>query len=248
MDAAAALAAALPALAVGSFLNVVVARVPDGRSLVRPRSSCGSCGSAILWRDNVPLLSWLLLRGRCRRCRGRISPLYPAVEALTAALVVACVAVYGPTPYGLLAAGFCSVLVALSAIDAQRRAVPDRIVLPSAAVVLGARIAIDPSAEWALSALAAGGALALGVHALPRLVRLDDAKVALLAGAMLGSAVVVAFAASVLALIAALVLATALRGDSGSSRLGVPLAPFLAASSVVSLFLGPRLLAAVPLL
>jgi leader peptidase (prepilin peptidase)/N-methyltransferase len=74
-----------PALALGSFLNVVLVRVPARRSLVRPPSSCVSCEARILWRDNVPVLSYLLLRGRCRHCRERISLLYPAVEAGTAA-------------------------------------------------------------------------------------------------------------------------------------------------------------------
>jgi leader peptidase (prepilin peptidase)/N-methyltransferase len=85
-----------PALALGSFLNVLIVRVPARRSLVRPPSSCVSCGARILWRDNVPVLSYLLLRGRCRHCRARISPMYPAVEAGTAALTVALAAALLP--------------------------------------------------------------------------------------------------------------------------------------------------------
>jgi leader peptidase (prepilin peptidase)/N-methyltransferase len=85
-----------PALALGSFLNVVIVRVPARRSLVRPPSSCMSCGARILWRDNVPVLSYVLLRGRCRHCRVRISPMYPAVEAGTAALVAGLAAVLLP--------------------------------------------------------------------------------------------------------------------------------------------------------
>ena len=84
MNAAAAVVVLAPALALGSFLNVVVARVPARRSLLRPASSCGSCSTEILWRDNVPVVSYLLLRGRCRHCGARISPLYPAVESVTA--------------------------------------------------------------------------------------------------------------------------------------------------------------------
>ena len=104
MTAGLALVVLAPALALGSFLNVVVARVPARRSLLRPPSSCGSCGTEILWRDNVPLLSYVTLRGRCRRCDVRISPVYPAVEAVTALLVVICFAVYGLTAYAALAA------------------------------------------------------------------------------------------------------------------------------------------------
>jgi leader peptidase (prepilin peptidase)/N-methyltransferase len=85
-----------PALALGSFLNVVRVRVPARRSLVRPPSACVSCGARILWRDNIPVLSYALLRGRCRSCHTRISPLYPAVELGTAALVAAICAALAP--------------------------------------------------------------------------------------------------------------------------------------------------------
>ena len=105
-----------PALALGSFLNVVVVRVPARRSLVRPPSSCGDCGTEILWRDNIPVVSYVLLRGRCRHCDAHISLLYPAVELVTAALVVACFAVFGLTVWAALASALCAALVALSAI------------------------------------------------------------------------------------------------------------------------------------
>ena len=118
MNAAAAAFVVAPALALGSFLNVVVARVPAGRSILRPPSSCGSCDTEILWRDNVPLLSYALLRGRCRHCNARISPTYPIVEGLTALLVVACFAVWDATVEAALAACLCSVLVVISTIDA----------------------------------------------------------------------------------------------------------------------------------
>ncbi len=124
MNAAAAVAALAPALALGSFLNVVAARVPERRSLLFPPSSCGTCDSEILWRDNIPVLSYVFLRGRCRHCSARISPVYPAVEACTAVLAVACVAVFGPTAKGALAVGLCALLVTLSAIDIRDRIVP----------------------------------------------------------------------------------------------------------------------------
>ena len=121
MDAAAAVLVLAPALALGSFLTVVVTRVPARRSILRPRSSCGSCASEILWRDNVPLLSYALLRGRCRHCDARISPLYPAVELVSAALIVACFAVSGVTAPAALASGVCAVFVTLSAIAVRER-------------------------------------------------------------------------------------------------------------------------------
>jgi Bacterial Peptidase A24 N-terminal domain len=163
MNAAAAAFALAPALALGSFLNVVVARVPARRSILRPPSSCGSCETEILWRDNVPLLSYLLLRGRCRHCEAPISSVYPLVEAATATLIVACVAVFGPTPKAALAAGFCGALVALSVIHAQHRVVPNRIVVPVIAVALAVHTAIDPTLAWMAWPLVAAGMLLLVV-------------------------------------------------------------------------------------
>jgi prepilin signal peptidase PulO-like enzyme (type II secretory pathway) len=241
VNAAAAVVTLAPALALGSFLNVVVARVPERRSIVRPPSSCGSCGHEIGWRDNVPLVSYALLRGRCRHCEARISPVYPVVEALTAALVVACVAVFGPTPYGLLAAGFCAVLVVLSVIDARHRIVPNRVVLPAAAIVLVAHTAIDPSPEWLLAAAGASGFLLLAALAYPKGLGMGDVKLALLLGAMLGASVSVALMHGFLAaLVPAAVLVA--RHGSAARKMGVPLVPFLAFGSVVALFLGEAVL------
>jgi len=241
MNAAAAAFAIAPALALGSFLNVVVARVPERRSLLRPPSSCGSCRQEIMWRDNVPVLSFVLLRGRCRHCGASISLAYPLVEALTAALVVACVAVFGATPEAALAAGFCAVLVTLSVIDLGHRIVPDRIVLPVAAVALVAHTAIDPSLEWTVAALVAAGALFVVVLAYPTGLGLGDVKLALLLGAVLGAATSVALMIGFLAaLVPALVLAV--RHGSAARKLAVPLVPFLSFGAVVALFVGERIL------
>ncbi len=241
MTSGLALVVLAPALALGSFLNVVVARVPARRSLLRPPSSCGSCGTEILWRDNVPLLSYVTLRGRCRRCDVRISPVYPAVEAVTALLVVICFAVYGLTAYAALAAGFCAVLVALSAIDANERIVPNRIVVPAAGVALVVHTAIDPSLAWLAWALIAAAGLFLVVLAYPRGLGMGDVKLALLLGAMLGAAVTVAL---MLGLFAALVPAAALLSRHGASarKMGVPLVPFLSLGAVVALFFGDAIL------
>jgi prepilin signal peptidase PulO-like enzyme (type II secretory pathway) len=230
-----------PALALGSFLNVVVARVPARRSLLRPPSSCASCETEILWRDNVPVLSYALLRGRCRHCGVRISPTYPLVEAVTAFLVVTCVAVYGPTAEGALAATFCCVLVVLSVIDVNHRIVPNRIVLPAAGVALVAHTAIEPTGAWLVWALVASGALFLVVLAYPKGLGMGDVKLALLLGAMLGASVTVAF---MIGLLAALAPAAVLVGRHGSSarKMGVPLVPFLALGSVVALFFGGAIL------
>jgi leader peptidase (prepilin peptidase) / N-methyltransferase len=241
VNAAAAMVVLAPALALGSFLNVVAVRVPERRSIVRPPSSCGSCGSEIAWRDNIPVLSWLLLRGRCRSCSTPISALYPLVEVATALLAVACVAVWGFTAYAALAVFFCAVLVTLSATDARQHLVPDRIVLPAAGIVLVARTAIDPSLEWVLAALGASGFLFLAALAYPKGLGLGDVKVAFLLGAMLGAT---ASGALMLGLLAALVPAIVLLARHGSAarKMRVPLVPFLSLGAVVALFAGERLL------
>ena len=129
--------ALVPGLAVGSFLNVVAARVPEHRSVVHPRSACGACGNEIAWYDNIPLLSYALLRGRCRRCGDPIGIVYPAVEATAAVLIAACFLRFGLTPTALVESILCATLVTVSVTDLQRRVIPNRIVLPAAAVVLG---------------------------------------------------------------------------------------------------------------
>ena len=241
MSAAAAAFVLAPALALGSFLNVVAVRVPARRSLVRPPSSCGACGHEIGWRDNVPVLSWLLLRGRCRHCAAPISVVYPLVEALTAALAVACVAVFGLTAYAALAFGFCAVLVTLSVIDARLRTVPDRIVLPAAAVTLVAHTLIDPSPEWALAAVGASGFLFLAALAYPKGLGLGDVKLAVLLGAMLGATVTVGLMVGLLAALVPAVVLIARHGRA-ARKMGLPLVPFLSFGGVVALFLGEWLL------
>ena len=237
MNAALAAAVLAPAVAVGSFLNVVASRLPLRRPLSRPRSACMSCGAQIAARDNVPLLSYALLRGRCRSCGVRIPLRYPLVEAATGALVAACVLVFGPTPYGVTAAAFCAVLVVLSAIDIEHRIVPNRIVLPAAVAVLAAQLVREPSLEWPLAALGAAGFLLAAALAYPKGMGMGDVKLALLLGAMLGLQVTVAIAA---ALVAALVPSLVLFARHGRSarRMAIPFAPFLALGALVALFAG----------
>ena len=241
MNAAAAAFVLAPALALGSFLNVVVARVPARRSLLRPPSACGTCSTEILWRDNMPVLSYVLLRGRCRHCDAPISLLYPAVELVSAALIVACFALFGATAWAVLAAGFCAVLVALSAIDVQHRIVPNRIVVPSAVVALVAHTAIDPSLAWLVWSLVAAGGLFLVVLAYPKGLGMGDVKLALLLGAMLGAFVTVAL---MIGLFAALIPSAVLVSRHGASarKMGVPLVPFLSVGAVVALFFGDAIL------
>jgi len=230
-----------PALAVGSFLNVVAARVPLRRSIVRPPSACMSCSQQIAWQDNVPLLSYFLLRGRCRHCQTRIPFLYPAVELVTALLLAGCVLAFGLTVKAAIAACFCTVLVAVSAIDLEHRIIPNRIVLPATVVVLVANTARDLSPEWALAALAGSGFLFAAALAYPAGMGMGDVKLALLMGAALGRTVSVALMAGMLtALVPSVVLLV--RHGSRARKMKVPFGPFLAIGSVVALFWGHEIL------
>jgi leader peptidase (prepilin peptidase) / N-methyltransferase len=230
-----------PGLALGSFLNVVAARLPLRQSIVRPRSRCGACGTTIAWHDNLPLLSYALLRGRCRHCSARIGLVYPAVELATALLVAGSVLAFGPTLRAAAAAVFCSALVVVTATDIAHRIVPNRVVLPAAVLVLALETAARPSPEWALGALGASGFLLAAALAYPRGMGMGDVKLALLMGAALGRTVTVAL---MLGMIAALVPSIVLFARHGvrARKLAIPFAPFLALGSVVALFAGERLL------
>ena len=241
MELALAAAALAPGLAVGSFLNVIAARVPLRRSIVHPGSACRACSAPIAWYDNIPLLSYLLLRGRCRSCRAPIGLVYPAVELSTALLVAGCLLAFGLTGRAAVAAFFCAVLVALSAIDLEHRIVPNRIVLPAAVVVLLAQTALEPSPEWALAALGASLFLLVAALAHPAGMGMGDVKLALLLGAALGKAVPIALMAGMLAALVPSIVLLARHG-AGARKMGIPFAPFLALGGIVALFAGERLL------
>jgi leader peptidase (prepilin peptidase) / N-methyltransferase len=241
MSAALAAIAFVPGLAVGSFLNVVAARVPLRRSIVRPGSACMSCAAPLAWYDNLPVVSYLFLRGRCRSCGTSIPWKYPAVELGTALLVGACVLAFGLTAYAAVAAFFSVTLVAISVTDLERRIIPNRIVLPATGVVLLAQTALSPSPEWALGALGASLFLFLAALAYPAGMGMGDVKLALLLGAMLGRTVP---AAMMIAMVAALVPAAVLLARHGSAarKMGIPFGPFLALGGVVTLFAGEWIL------
>jgi leader peptidase (prepilin peptidase) / N-methyltransferase len=231
----------VPGLAFGSFLGVVAARVPLHRSVVRPGSACMSCETPIPWYDNVPVLSYVLLRGRCRRCGIRIPPLDLAIELATALLLVGCVLAFGLTVKTAAAAVACAALVVVTATDLERRIVPNRVVLPAAAAVLVLQTISHPSPEWALGAVGAAGFLLLAALAYPGGMGMGDVKLALLIGALLGVTTPVGI---MLGLLLALVPSAVLLARHGASarRLAIPFAPFLAAGAVVALFAGNHIL------
>jgi leader peptidase (prepilin peptidase) / N-methyltransferase len=241
VNAALAAFALAPGLAIGSFLNVLAARVPRRRSVVHPRSACMACGSELAWYDNVPLVSYAVLRGRCRSCHVRIGLLYPAVELATAVLIACCLLEFGLSGRTAVAAFFCAVLVAISATDLTHRIVPNRIVLPAALLVLVAQTAVDPSPEWAFGALGASLFLFAAALAYPAGMGMGDVKLALLMGAALGRTVPVAlFAGMIFALVPSVVLLA--RHGSAARKMGIPFAPFLALGSVLALFAGAELM------
>lgn len=245
MDVALAAFVFAPALALGSFLNVIAARLPEGRSLVRPRSACMGCDTEIAWYDNIPLVSYALLRGRCRSCSARIGFRYPAVELATALLVAASFWRFGFSGQAFIAAYFCAALVVLSAIDAEHRILPDLIVLPSWVLALAAQIVLNPDrwVEWVAGSLGASLFLFLALVAYPRGMGMGDVKLALLLGAMLGKAVSVGL---MLGMLAALVFSTVLFAQHGlaARKMAIPFGPFLAFGAIVALFAGDAVLSA----
>jgi len=238
---------ALGGLLFGSFLTVVVHRTPRRQSIVAPRSACPGCGAVIRARDNVPVVSYLLLGGKCRACRSPIAAEYPLIEAVTAALFVCSALVYRSTWVAAIVAAFLGVMVAAAAIDVHHRIIPNRVTYPSlavfAALLVGARVAgADVSLSDAAIGLAAfGGSLLLVAVVSPRGMGMGDVKLAALIGMVLGALgiryVAVAALAGVLAGGAGGVVALVL-GRSRKDTL--PFGPFLAAGAVVSALLGPQ--------
>lgn len=241
MSFALSAAAFAPGLAIGSFLNVVAARVPLKRSIVSPGSACMSCGHELAWYENVPVLSYLALRGRCRGCDARIGLVYPAVELLTALLIAASFLAFGWSGKSFVAAFFCATLVAISATDLSHRIVPNVIVLPAAVIVLVSMTMLEPSAERALGAFGAAFFLFLAALAHPKGMGMGDVKLALLLGAMLGRTVGVALMVGMFAaLVPSLVLFA--RHGRAARKMGIPFAPFLSLGAILALFFGDALL------
>lgn len=152
--------AALVGASIGSFLNVCICRWPEGESVVSPRSRCPECSAAIGWRDNIPVLSWALLRGRCRGCRTGISAQYPLVELATGAIWVAAVVRYGPSWQALSMAVFFTLLLGIAMTDMRAYIIPDEFSLGG--LVIGLLLALTPGGISIQSALA-GAALGFGL-------------------------------------------------------------------------------------
>lgn len=240
--------AALLGLVTGSFLNVVIHRLPRGVSIVRPRSRCPYCDGPILARDNIPVLSWVLLRGRCRRCSAPISPRYPLLEAFTGVLFVACVERFGFTPEALAGAVLCSLLVVLAAIDLEHFLLPDRITLPGIAVgwLLQSWLPATSLLEAVVGALVGAGVLILLINVWYWLrdeesMGLGDVNMLAMVGAFLGWRGVVStlFFASLLGALVGLGLIAARRLTLKGK---LPFGFFLAIGALVALFAGEAII------
>jgi len=232
-------AVSLFGLAIGSFLNVVIARVPAGRSLVRPGSACPGCSAPLTWYDNIPVLSFLMLRGRCRACGMHISWRYPVVETITAAVLVVAYVAFGPSADFLVACVLLPALVALTAIDLDHQMIPDAITLPGILIGLVINLA-SLRISWldSVVGILLGGGLFLVIILVSRGgMGGGDLKLGAMLGAFLGwkALIVALFVAIVLGgAIGAVLLATGRRGRKDP----IPFGPFLAAGGAMALFWG----------
>lgn len=237
-----ALVVALAAgLVAGSFLNVVAWRLPRGESLATPRSRCPSCGHPVRPRDNVPVVSWLRLRGRCRDCGEPISRRYPLVEAATGVLFVLVVAVHRDDPTRMwLGLAMVAFLVPLALIDLDTRLLPNKLTLPAAvvAVVLGTLLDASGEVERLLAGVAAGGFFLLAVLAYPRGMGVGDIKLAGVLGLYLGREVAAALLVGLVAGVAVGTLIMARKGVAEGRKTAVPFGPFLALGGIVALLVG----------
>jgi leader peptidase (prepilin peptidase) / N-methyltransferase len=227
----------------GSFLNVVVYRLPRRESLVRPASRCPHCQTPIRPYDNIPLLSWLHLRGHCRDCAAPIPWRYPLVEALTALLCVAAVIAGGSTATIALDVVFILLLVPIALIDLEHRIIPNSLTALGALLAIALGTALDPTGETArlIAGAAAGGALLLVALAYPRGMGMGDVKLAGVMGLFLGSSVAPAMLIALLAGTVFGAMLAARAGARSARKTAVPFGPFLAFGSVAAIFAGDAL-------
>jgi leader peptidase (prepilin peptidase) / N-methyltransferase len=227
----------------GSFLNVVIHRLPRGESLVHPRSRCPSCETQIAGYDNIPIVSWLVLRGRCRHCGARISPRYPAVELITALVFAAVVLVRGFDDDLIIELPFVAALIALAGIDLDHKLLPNKIVYPLAAWGVVAVLIADRDDVVEHLAAGAGAFLFLfvAVLAYPRGMGMGDVKLAGAIGIYLGASVIPALLIAFLtgSVVGLVIIA---REGAEARKKAVPFGIFLALGGIVAVLAGPELI------
>jgi leader peptidase (prepilin peptidase)/N-methyltransferase len=233
---------------VGSFLNVCIVRLPKRESLIRPPSHCPYCHTPIRFYDNIPIISYLILAGKCRYCKHSISPLYPIVEGLTGLVAVALFMRYGPTAEFLLFFLFSAALLVITFIDLAHQIIPDAISIPGILSGFGASFLI-PSVSWLesfLGILAGGGLLLLIAVVYKWITKRDgmgggDIKLLAMMGAWLG------WKAIPFLILASSFIGVFVGGGSGlllkkGLRTRIPFGPFLAVASLIYIFFGPEII------
>jgi leader peptidase (prepilin peptidase)/N-methyltransferase len=227
----------------GSFLNVVAYRLPRHESLIAPSSRCPKCGTPVKPYDNIPIVSWLLLRGHCRSCAAPISPRYPLVEALTAALCVGAVLVHSSAVGIAMSLTLILLVVPAAMIDLEHRIIPNKLTALGAVVALVLGTALDPAGEpeRLLAAAAAGGFLLVAALAYPGGMGMGDVKLAAVLGLLLGRAVAPALLIALLSGVVVGIFVMARKGAHAGRKTAVPFGPFLALGALVAVFAGQAL-------
>ena len=239
---------ALAGLMIGSFLNVCISRLPKRESIIWPASHCTACNRALAWFENIPILSWVLLRGRCRSCRSRISVVYPLVELITGVVFVGGVLVYGLSPLLFVRLAFACALIVLFVIDLQHRILPNAITLPGIAAGFMASLYLPPGWMSSLIGIAAGGGILFALaEAYYRLrgvegLGMGDVKMLAMIGAVLGwplmllTLVLASFAGS-------LVGVGLMASGRGTMQAALPFGTFLALGALVAAVVGDPIIA-----
>jgi len=233
---------------VGSFLNVCIYRMPSEESVVFPPSHCPNCDYRIRWYDNLPILSYLFLKGKCRSCGTRISPQYPVVELLNGLLSLALFLRFGPGLIFAVLFVFCSSLVVVTFIDLEHQIIPDSITLPG--IVIGFIISFFiPQLGWfnsLIGIVAGGGSLLLIAQGYELVAKKEgmgggDVKLLAMMGAFLGwkAIIFIIFSASLVGSVIGVSLMMAQKKDG---TLAIPFGPFLASGAVLYIFYGNRII------
>jgi leader peptidase (prepilin peptidase)/N-methyltransferase len=235
-------------LVVGSFLNVCIFRLPRGESVAWPGSHCTTCQRDLAWYENIPVLAWLVLRGRCRTCQTSISVMYPVVEAVTGLLFGACYLWYGPTALGVVRTLFGCAMVVLFVIDLQHRILPNAITVPGTVIGVVLSVFLPPGLTASLIGVLVGGGVPFAIaEAYYRIRGVDglgmgDVKMLAMIGAFLGwklALVTLILASLAGAMVGGVMLAT----RRGTMQAALPFGTFLAVGAAVAAVAGDSLIA-----
>ncbi len=236
-------------LCIGSFLNVCIYRLPNGKSLVNPRRSfCPNCESPIRYYDNLPVLSYAILKGRCRQCSEPITPRYPLVELMTGLFALCCVLHFGLTPKALVYFAFIATLIVITYIDIDHQIIPDVISLPGIPIFfLGSLFVPEVSLMDAVLGLVSGGGslllVAWGYQLIAKKEGMGGGDIKLLAmmGALLGwkGVLFIIFVSSGIGTVSGLLV---MLNQKEGMKLAIPFGPFLSLGAIIYIFFGPTVI------